>query len=144
VTFAAEGGGPGGSSRPTPNKPIPDKLWQEYYPKGVFENVVGGAQEAYGRPHDWLDTIDAPNAYEAAKKFGQGWWRDGPRKVRRLLGDTPINRFIFEAARGTKAFEVWSAGGGTNKWYITETPRTWPRARGKKGVPLWSQVNKGR
>ena len=130
------------SMMPTKDDLIPDALYASV-PQAVWENVYAGTQKVRWRSASWLDSVIADNPYDAMQSFAA---RQG-RRAERVLGNTPINRFIFNFENGVKTYEVRSvAPGATKEWYIETAAGVggYSRGRGKSKVPFWSDYTYSR
>jgi len=126
---------------PSEKRIIPEAVYKGS-PPGTFDNVTAGAQMTYGAPPDALEWYTTDNPYQAARRFGAEYW-DKPRAVDRVLGQTPVNRFLFKVENGNLIYEVLYEQ-KTDRFYIvplTTSPEQLSAlsfsGRGKK-VPLWS------
>jgi len=128
---------------PSEGNAVPITLYQAY--SYAFENVWGGSQMRTTRPYDCLDCVQGESAYVAMRNFSAVWFKsaDSPRSSERILGETPINRFIFQVENGVKYYEVLKAS-EQDRWFVVESvgPGWYSKGKGKTKIPFWADVIK--
>ena len=143
--WTSGGGATTSVDAPNENNLLPDAVYQAA--PAAFGNVMSGAQMSYSIPMDFIDSVtkrgDVMNPYDAMAHFGRTW-SGGPRKMNRVLGNTPINRFIAKFENGKSNYEltVSSNPDSWGTWYLRPAAGRFTRGRGKDKVPFWNDVLK--
>ncbi len=97
--------------QPTKDNVLPTAVLNKL-PSDVISNISYGCQIANWMPMGEIIQMYSyhQNPYDVMEAFAKTWFREEREPVR-LLGNTPVNRFLFTLKNGGKVYEVVEING---------------------------------
>ncbi len=124
--------------QPTKDNVLPAAVVNKL-PSDVISNISYGCQIANWMPMGEVIQMYSyhQNPYDVMETFSKTWFREEREPVR-LLGNTPVNRFLFTLKNGERVYEVVEINGVkavVDGYYFNKRGNiTWSNVKRRKNV----------